>query len=189
MIEKLLKKNKWIHFVLIVLIVLYVREGSLIMGIPPMVNFVILFISGIIALGILSYFSNRKKRNQALHFAKTKKLPEPKKKNSIAPIINFLGAVFLSFMVYVVLKLVFNFAVISHAQRTHLVRAAVPIDTYFSGRHKSVTFHFEGKQYNIPFDAKGISDDEIEKHYKLEFRYSRSYFNSAVIEDIGIIKK
>ncbi|MGK4568805.1 hypothetical protein [Flavobacterium sp. 3HN19-14] len=189
MVENFLKKNKWFLIVLAILVGFYVRQETLILSMPLEVDFVTIAFAILSAIGIHLYFHYKKKRNQALHFAKLKRFPKPKKKNNIENILNFLSIIFVSFVLFIVIKLVFNYAVIKHAETTHLTLRTIPIEDCVRGKYAHVTFTFEGEKCSLPYNPKEVNEAEIVRNYVLKLQYSRSYFNSAVIDNQEVLRK
>ncbi|MDY3315907.1 hypothetical protein PG630_01095 [Riemerella anatipestifer] len=166
MIDNLLSK-KWTYIIMACLLVLFLREDKMILGMPVIINILLLVIPCLFMLCFI--FFNKGNINLVEEGSKI---------------------IVISFFLFVFLKMGVNFYIKRYSREEDIVKISVPIDNFISGRLDLIYFYFNGKRYSLRYNnINHLNKREIVDKYNLELSYQKSIFSTYVITDYRVIPK
>lgn len=170
MINKILK-SKWIYFLLLIGIVLYLRENQLILNSPKYIFWVLFSISFIILF--------------VLEIRDKIKI----KKNILDYFFVIITVSFFSIYMALILKIPINEYIIYKNQNEILVKKC-KISNYISGRSDRLLFYFDDKVYSVGFqNSNHLERKKIMANFLLRVEYKKSILNTYVVQEYELIKK
>ncbi|KAF2338840.1 hypothetical protein RB619_04485 [Flavobacterium sp. LHD-80] len=170
MINKILK-SKWIYFLLLIGIVLYLRDNQLILN-PPKYIFWILFSLSFIILSVLEIKDKIKITKSIWDY-----------------FFVMITVSFFSIYIALILKIPINEYIIFKSQN-EIFEKKCKISNYISGRSDRLLFYFDDKVYSVGFqNHKHLERKNIIDNYLLRVEYKRSIFNTYVVQEYELIKK
>lgn len=170
MINKILK-SKWIYFLLLIGIVLYLRDNQLILN-PPKYIFWILFSLSFIILSVLEIKDKIKITKSIWDY-----------------FFVMITVSFFSIYIALILKIPINEYIIFKSQN-EIFEKKCKISNYISGRSDRLLFYFDDKVYSVGFQNHNhLERKNIIDNYLLRVEYKRSIFNTYVVQEYELIKK
>ncbi|MCC9065945.1 hypothetical protein [Flavobacterium piscisymbiosum] len=170
MINKILK-SKWIYFLLLIGIVLYLRENQLILNSPKYI-FWVLFSISFSTLFVLEIRNKIKIKKSILDY-----------------FFVIITVSFFSIYMALILKIPINEYIIYKSQSEILVKKC-KISNYISGRSDRLLFYFDDKVYSVGFqNSSHLERKKIIANFLLRVEYKKSILNTYVVQEYGLIKK
>lgn len=152
------------------LLAIFLREDKMILNMPVIISFVLLFIPFLI-LFCYSYSKDNKSEEFII-------------------IGNLFNSSIMSFFIFIVLKMGVNFYVKKYSETQDMTTTTIPISNFISGRLDLIYFNFKEEEYSLRYtNSKHLKRNEIINNYNLKLEYSKSIFGTYVIKNYYIVDK